>query len=256
MVYPRRCGGTRGGPVAPRSRGGLSPQVRGNRTAVTATGWSSWSIPAGAGEPTRGETWRSLERVYPRRCGGTAGTARGGDVRHGLSPQVRGNHVAHEAPRSSAGSIPAGAGEPGRAPATPGRGGVYPRRCGGTSLDIALLQITHGLSPQVRGNRIAPALGEWWPGSIPAGAGEPRGRTPRSGRRGVYPRRCGGTAHVRLDVHLHYGLSPQVRGNPRRTRRMTRRARSIPAGAGEPQRIELHPGIATVYPRRCGGTTG
>ena len=50
------------------------------------------------------------------------------------------------------------------------------------------------------------------------------------------------------------GLSPQVRGNPRPPTAPTRSPGSIPAGAGEPLAIDIHPYPIEVYPRRCGGT--
>ena len=94
-VYPRVCGGTRGGLGGADAGRGLSPRVRGNRWPSTAPS-SRWrSIPACAGEPGvlchpgRG-TW-----VYPRVCGGTRRT---------LPPRAQ---------LCTSRSIPACAGEPG-----------------------------------------------------------------------------------------------------------------------------------------------
>ena len=54
-VYPRVCGGTqdRGAPIDLHS--GLSPRVRGNRTALSVSPCTAGSIPACAGEPTTGQ---------------------------------------------------------------------------------------------------------------------------------------------------------------------------------------------------------
>ena len=193
-VYPRRCGGTRLPVMTESPPSGLSPQVRGNQGLDIALAAPSGSIPAGAGEPPRPAPAARGARVYPRRCGGTHGTGwqRIGDV--GLSPQVRGNQLGDAQVPHPEGSIPAGAGEPPPASASSRRGRVYPRRCGGTRLPVMTESPPSGLSPQVRGNRLAHHLRGDPPGSIPAGAGEPRGSATSGSRSAVYPRRCGGTS--------------------------------------------------------------
>ncbi len=70
----------------------------------------------------------------------------------GLSPRVRGSHVAHTLAVSRPGSIPAGAGEP-----TGGCGRrvalrVYPRGCGGAGQAVEVGGQWRGLSPRVRGS--------------------------------------------------------------------------------------------------------
>ena len=95
--------------------------------------------------------------------------------------------------------------------------------------------------------------GHDWQGSIPARAGEPAVSSEVVGRRGVYPRACGGTAATRRESAAHDGLSPRVRGNPLPTT-CPPSTRSIPARAGEPHDMESHL-PTTVYPRACGGTT-
>ena len=52
------------------------------------------------------------------------------------------------------------------------------------------------------------------------------------------------------------GLSPRVRGNPNWKATMIASERSIPAGAGEPNRWQSTRGQKSVYPRGCGGTGG
>ena len=51
-----------------------------------------------------------------------------------------------------------------------------------------------------------------------------------------------------------YGLSPRVRGNPRRLPTLAVYRRSIPACAGEPNQAPAAGQCAEVYPRVCGGT--
>ena len=173
-VYPRRCGGTIVFSAGSSRPAGLSPQVRGNLLFVADHPDSRGSIPAGAGEPRSGRRSRHPDRVYPRRCGGTALDAGLATGEAGLSPQVRGNPHARPLAADVGGSIPAGAGEPPCEPDGPLGRGVYPRRCGGTSHTGGMTMMYQGLSPQVRGNRPRRGRTRRVVGSIPAGAGEPR----------------------------------------------------------------------------------
>ena len=50
------------------------------------------------------------------------------------------------------------------------------------------------------------------------------------------------------------GLSPRLRGNPRRSVTKLRKKRSIPALAGEPPFFTTPDKARAVYPRACGGT--
>ena len=70
----------------------------------------------------------------------------------------------------------------------------------------------------------------------------------------VYPRVCGGTAHVRGFRTAAHGLSPRVRGNPVDACRHSVQYGSIPACAGEPAKSPTARRPFTVYPRVCGGT--
>ena len=110
--------------------------------------------------------------------------------------------------------------------------------------------------------------------SIPACAGEPFSGGATAGPIAVYPRVCGGTIADIVEGEPPGGLSPRVRGthhsishsqaiqglslrvrgNPAKYRRAPRRARSIPACAGEPTCIPAPTPAPTVYPRVCGGT--
>ena len=50
------------------------------------------------------------------------------------------------------------------------------------------------------------------------------------------------------------GLSPRVRGNPRKPNVNPLFTRSIPASAGEPLTARPPEPVPLVYPRECGGT--
>ena len=233
---------------------GLSPRVQGNRGAARGGPFLEGSIPAGAGEPTPSPPRSPTRWVYPRGCGGTdEGRFPKGHL-HGLSPRVRGNPPARTLAPLPGRSIPAGAGEPWSAARIHVTSRVYPRGCGGTPQAGCLLPPQPGLSPRVRGNRgqgLRPGAAR---GSIPAGAGEPRGVTPVAGRDGVYPRGCGGTEGPPTSGPRGAGLSPRVRGNPSPQQCGGRKCGSIPAGAGEPVTAGRHVGGHRVYPRGCGGT--
>ena len=228
-VYPRVCGGTYIGYCRVRMASGLSPRVRGNPGSIVKGEKGERSIPACAGEPFRPPAASPRTRVYPRVCGGTGGRLRYLRPATGLSPRVRGN--------------------PGPAGASGGGCGVYPRVCGGTPRRQPDSTPLKGLSPRVRGNRYADAYQQPDSGSIPACAGEPRRGCAGVCRRWVYPRVCGGTRLVGVPPGGIDGLSPRVRGNPRRPRPGLAGRRSIPACAGEPIIVARRRRSVKVYPR-------
>ena len=212
------------------------------------------SIPAGAGEPARPAPSGSRGRVYPRGCGGTVPGNGPRDRAGGLSPRVRGNRPGGLPRRRLHGSIPAGAGEPAGGSWCLAERRVYPRGCGGTPSAPPETPTVVGLSPRVRGNpkrRTGPPSA---PGSIPAGAGEPKLPGRKSKRVRVYPRGCGGTRPMTPRPGEHRGLSPRVRGNPSRDLDLDVVDGSIPAGAGEPRTASRGTSETGVYPRGCGGT--
>ncbi len=172
-VYPRVCGGTISTVAATLAKRGLSPRVRGNRPGLMHRGPSRRSIPACAGEPPALTSQGKPLRVYPRVCGGTTLRVHFKHRRIGLSPRVRGNHVASPLQAPSHRSIPACAGEPRRCAWRRASTAVYPRVCGGTHRGNVRVCSRHG--------------------SIPACAGEPDTARPVDQPRRVYPRVCGGT---------------------------------------------------------------
>ena len=212
------------------------------------------SIPACAGEPTTADANPAPLAVYPRVCGGTRMLLADADIMRGLSPRVRGNPGRVRAGLPCARSIPACAGEPGLR-CCPLRGAtVYPRVCGGTCCRQPQRYPRVGLSPRVRGNLAYTNPPAEPAGSIPACAGEPARRRVARPRQEVYPRVCGGTAALGAIYRGGRGLSPRVRGNPKRTLRGRSSRRSIPACAGEPSVLHDTAANNTVYPRVCGGT--
>ena len=253
-VYPRECGGTRQAIADVEPNEGLSPRVRGNRQGGAGAGSQSGSIPASAGEPTHLREVVAQGRVYPRECGGTQPASTHIGAGFGLSPRVRGNRLASARMGHQRGSIPASAGEPPASRgAMPGEM-VYPRECGGTRVELLRRRKVEGLSPRVRGNRCDDLPCQRERGSIPASAGEPEGPCSPAHAKRVYPRECGGTIAL-LDINATLaGLSPRVRGNPWTNSSGCGLARSIPASAGEPRGTRASRRASGVYPRECGGT--
>ena len=92
-VYPRVCGGTVNPAMARADMRGLSPRMRGNPAHAHHADLIRRSIPAYAGEPRKKNLRYWTIPVYPRVCGGTAGTRPCGHPVSGLSPRMRGNPV-------------------------------------------------------------------------------------------------------------------------------------------------------------------
>ena len=187
-------------------------------------------------------------------CGGTSSLFLRFHTGRGLSPRVRGNPFYIQILRFAERSIPACAGEPITSTMQPLMRWVYPRVCGGTNTARAEDYEDQGLSPRVRGNRLAVLPAVLPIGSIPACAGEPPIGCGLRVLAVVYPRVCGGTLlqyHGQLPAN---GLSPRVRGNLIRRPSGCARCGSIPACAGEPSPASPVIAALRVYPRVCGGT--
>ena len=135
---------------------GLSPRLRGNLLKKVHTSLPGGSIPAPAGEPCWAASLKAVRPVYPRACGGTAGTHCADCGLVGLSPRLRGNQHHLRRLRVQGRSIPAPAGEPSSGTPKPQRMKVYPRACGGTGRPHCENHQGHGLSPRLRGNHYYP----------------------------------------------------------------------------------------------------
>ena len=232
----------------------LSARVRGNQFVQPPHQRHHRSIPASAGEPTKGRAEGVVGEVYPRECGGTVCIEELRTNICGLSPRVRGNRGGGHRRRHPPRSIPASAGEPTVSISDMTFDRVYPRECGGTKLDAFQEMLAAGLSPRVRGNRLPPLGNQQGNGSIPASAGEPTHEGQAFANRGVYPRECGGTRCPVASQERPEGLSPRVRGNLEHPAVDLVKVGSIPASAGEPGSVISALAIITVYPRECGGT--
>ena len=125
---------------------------------------------------------------------------------------------------------------------------------GGTFLSYQSSSDDQDLSPRGRGNHVHGPRRKTHGGSIPAWAGEPRSSSGPSCPSKVYPRVGGGTIEESRLYSCCLGLSPRGRGNPGCGEQDILATRSIPAWAGEPQRINRYHYLQPVYPRVGGGT--
>ena len=253
-VYPRAYGGTCRRRRPTTSCRGLSPRIRGNHHCDADLRHRVGSIPAHTGEPESGEIDGAAVPVYPRAYGGTATRRRSWTPDGGLSPRIRGNRPETEKPIRPPGSIPAHTGEPRPGPKLSPTAGVYPRAYGGTTSHWTCQPRQSGLSPRIRGNRPPDRRHRQRGGSIPAHTGEPLRLRAPDPRPRVYPRAYGGTVVLYTTSGSVGGLSPRIRGNPRRPAPQRPDHGSIPAHTGEPTTRRPATRRRWVYPRAYGGT--
>ena len=233
-VDPRGCGGAQRAIRLARQWWGRSPRVRGSLCRLNLQGWRMGSIPAGAGEPANTATKQRDSWVDPRGCGGATPDFKERYFLKGRSPRVRGSRLDPGRGCGDVGSIPAGAGEPCEQLRQFLSAGVDPRGCGGAARRRWDRFAIRGRSPRVRGSLLRFEKRRDGRGSIPAGAGEPLGRSRRSSSHRVDPRGCGGAGDAENPIVYAQGRSPRVRGSRCAARCADRRQGSIPAGAGEP----------------------
>ena len=91
---------------------------------------------------------------------------------------------------------------------------VYPRAYGETDDGADAHVSDEGLSPRIRGNRVAAKVFSSADGSIPAHTGKPVRVMAAWIWSRVYPRAYGETYLLDACTDIKVGLSPRIRGNP------------------------------------------
>ena len=232
-VHPRACGGNGARDSQNFAVHGPSPRLRGKRPPDADGHADRRSIPAPAGETSRGASGATERWVHPRACGGNAMSNGDRFPANGPSPRLRGKLLKGAKTPAAKRSIPAPAGETTARDGDRGAPTVHPRACGGNSVPTGARDSQDGPSPRLRGKPLRVDRGRDRDRSIPAPAGE----TARTGRplpaRRVHPRACGGNHEYRKTDCLPAGPSPRLRGKPPGGDRDPRGRRSIPAPAGE-----------------------
>ena len=251
-VHPRVCG--EAVVIAhdlPPARG-PSPRVRGSRRPARHRRRYLGSIPACAGKPIQSYPRRLLTWVHPRVCGEARIGQQQIDAPRGPSPRVRGSRSQGRESGAARGSIPACAGKPGPWRARVTLTGVHPRVCGEAVDSGCGPRGRQGPSPRVRGSLCWPAGTLEEAGSIPACAGKPRTGAGPYDTTKVHPRVCGEAAFPDLEVSIHTGPSPRVRGSHDMNSFRNGSHGSIPACAGKPSASDGSCGEERVHPRVCG----
>ena len=152
--------------------------------------------------------------------------------------------------RTSAGRfIPAGAGNTAGTPSVRKISAVYPRWRGEHVQGVLLTGSQTGLSPLARGTLQIHTECERYERFIPAGAGNTRQISRRTGKNSVYPRWRGEHPSRCAVIPAESGLSPLARGTPIPVPSAISLRRFIPAGAGNTT-LTIRPQISRpVYPR-------
>ena len=193
----------------------LPPANNAPQTGGDVGEWAWWRFPhpVVAYEGQRHTLLFKLLLTAPRVGGGTPWHRLPNGPLAGLSPRGRGNRSASSTNASSAGSIPAWAGEPLKHQRPRRLLPVYPRVGGGTFDGVSGRAQDAGLSPRGRGNPSPTSPESGSERSIPSWAGEPSRRYTHPSRPTVYPRVGGGTRSLLITFKRVDGLSPRGRGN-------------------------------------------
>ena len=214
------------------------------------------SIPASAGNPRGCRRAAARGRVHPRERGESSRRPGSLHTVTGPSPRARGILVMSYLLDGERGSIPASAGNPKVRSISRISPRVHPRERGESGLGRGRGRGGRGPSPRARGilqqRRAHPRRA----GSIPASAGNPASTPGRPGRARVHPRERGESDADVADRAVGAGPSPRARGIPGPGAARERRARSIPASAGNPAALPAAGARPWVHPRERGESQG
>ena len=269
---PARAGNTRPPtascpppPVHPRSRGehgyplltaaacdGSSPLARRTPGQHDPERADHRFIPARAGNTHFREIIHDLPPVHPRSRGEHAYATRADLVARGSSPLARGTRDEGQRAIVPLRFIPARAGNTIRTAWPPGTAPVHPRSrgehpgCGRGTFGSG------GSSPLARGTRRSTDARLHPRRFIPARAGNTLAPSSSKKFTPVHPRSRGEHVSRRCVTTWRSGSSPLARGTRGEQRDARRRARFIPARAGNTSRARMRASSAPVHPRSRG----
>ena len=217
--------------------------------------YSERFIPAGAGNRPVGKPRPQTLSVHPRGCGEQIVQL---DVRCsyiGSSPRVRGTGGAVLRKPPLVWFIPAGAGNSFSTAPISAASSVHPRGCGEQFQNIVQILLRLGSSPRVRGTVSGRVFEQPVKRFIPAGAGNSFRCIFHRDHIPVHPRGCGEQITTNWRISRTLGSSPRVRGTVVSVQPDSRRARFIPAGAGNRPDECNSDSNGVVHPRGCGEQT-
>ena len=148
--------------------------------------------------------------------------------------------------------IPARAGQTIQASAPEAYAPDHPRACGANWLTSDMLGCRVGSSPRVRGKRPVEHVRGSHTRIIPARAGQTTGAVVVAAHNADHPRACGANRLLAYATRWAAGSSPRVRGKRSKAGDKAKKARIIPARAGQTLRNHGIPDQRTDHPRACG----
>ena len=251
-VHPRSRGEHADRVASQYLRGGSSPLARGTHDAVPKGGNDRRFIPARAGNTSAFRRSGAPAPVHPRSRGEhPAGVRRAGGVT-GSSPLARGTHGGEGRADGRGRFIPARAGNTHQTARQRGWPTVHPRSRGEHSMPDSPASAAIGSSPLARGTLDRLLCDRVTGRFIPARAGN----TADGGRGGwtgpVHPRSRGEHSPHGCVAGGEDGSSPLARGTLRGARLRHRRARFIPARAGNTRTTGAGAAAVPVHPRSRG----
>ncbi len=251
-VHPRVCGEQLGRANLRTNTAGSSPRVRGTACQVTTYRPLSRFIPACAGNSHHARPPVSPVTVHPRVCGEQGSKTKLPPSVSGSSPRVRGTVLGKPHQLLVARFIPACAGNSRRQRHGGQPAPVHPRVCGEQGSACRIRPPPFGSSPRVRGTATSGPTGRPCRRFIPACAGNRSGGAYPTEKGTVHPRVCGEQLGRRGSQKPKRGSSPRVRGTGAGAPILPKRARFIPACAGNSSAGVAARNRSAVHPRVCG----
>ena len=251
-VHPRTCGEHRKDKEGNRRVTGSSPHVRGTYKKVPYEKRYPRFIPARAGNIRRRRMIQCVSTVHPRTCGEHFSIAGNVIFCNGSSPHVRGTWRCVMDYVSFCRFIPARAGNIPLRRRPENKRSVHPRTCGEHCDEVLPGDTVNGSSPHVRGTYSPTKKTLPQTRFIPARAGNMFYDRTVAQTRAVHPRTCGEHTGTGAVPSSTAGSSPHVRGTCFTIEPSRRRARFIPARAGNIREREPFPLRPPVHPRTCG----
>ena len=198
----------------PGGYAGSSPRLRGTPGGADVHLGEVGIIPALAGNTAVRRSVSCSPWDHPRACEEHYGENEEKRYKAGSSPRLRGTLRNGCLDDLMKGIIPALAGNTSARSSPPSPTGDHPRACGEHRDYLAVKFGPVGSSPRLRGTQGPADERIWWPGIIPALAGNTRQAGVRSRRPSDHPRACGEHKKWFNSIKRERGSSPRLRGTP------------------------------------------